>query len=103
MRFLTWTYGIRDAWLIEKTQMRESRFFQEILQEGRVEGQLKRARADVLQAIELRFSAEAAAEFQEALGSITDPEQLSQLFRLAVKGRRLAELRRGFASARAAR
>ena len=79
--------------------MRESQFFEEVMGEGRIE----QAREYVHEAIALRFGAEAAAEFRDALRNIADREQLSQLHRLAIKGRRLAELRRGFASAGAAR
>src|SRR5438132_1063279 len=74
--------------------MKESKFYQEVM----AEGALERARADVLDAIEVRFGAKAAAEFKEALPGITDLKQLSQLLRLAIQSRRLAEFQRAFAS-----
>jgi hypothetical protein len=88
--------------LIGREQMRESKFYQEILEEGRVEGrtegELRRAQADVREVIEERFGAEAAAEFGEALGAIRDPDTLSRLHRQAIRCRRLADLRRALAN-----
>ena len=82
--------------LIGREQMRESKFFQEILEEGRVEGVLERARADVHEIIALRFGEAAAARFQATLRRIADPERLSHLLRLAIQCDDLAELRRAF-------
>ncbi len=89
-------YPDLDAWpLIGREPMRELKFYQEILEEGRVE----QARAYVRQAVQLRFGEEAAAELQPSLAQISDPEQLSQLHSLAIQARRLTELRRAFAAA----
>lgn len=80
--------------LIGREQMKESKFYQEVMAEGAVE----RARADVLENIDVRFGSEAAAEFKEALQGVADLSQLSQLHRLAIQCRRLAEFRRAIAS-----
>ena len=75
--------------------MKESKFYQEVMAEGAVE----RARADVLEALDVRLGAEAVAEFKEALRTIGDLTRLSELHRLAIQCRRLTEFRRAFASA----
>ncbi len=80
--------------LIGVELMRESKFLQQIEDEAGTAAELKRARLDVLQALEVRFGPEAAAEFADALNSITDVEQLSELHRLAIKSRGLAPFRR---------
>jgi hypothetical protein len=85
--------------LIGREQMKESKFYQEILEEGAAEGDRKRARADILEVLEVRFRPERAAEFREVLQGITDRELLSELHRLAVRCRRLAEFRRALLSA----
>jgi hypothetical protein len=82
--------------LIGREQMKESKAYQEIMDEGRAEGVLQTKRVDISEAIEVRFGAEAAAEFQEILAGLEDLQQLSHLHRLAVRSRRLAELRRAF-------
>jgi hypothetical protein len=79
--------------------MRESKFFEEVLAEGRVEGKVEQARASVLDALDVKFGAEAAAEFREALRGVTDLDQLSELLRLAIKSKRPAEFRRRLAAA----
>jgi hypothetical protein len=97
--------------LIGREQMKESRAYQEIMEEGREEGReqgraegvLQTKRADISEAIEVRFGAEAAAEFQETLNSLEDLQQLSHLYRLAIRSRRLADLRRAFANGGARR
>jgi predicted transposase YdaD len=87
--------------LIGREQMKESKAYQEIMEEGREEGRaegiLQTKRADISEAIEIRFGAEAAAEFQDILSNLDDLQQLSHLHRLAIRSRRLAELRRAFA------
>ncbi|HLJ97574.1 MAG TPA: hypothetical protein VKU02_30720 [Gemmataceae bacterium] len=78
--------------------MRESKAYQEIMAEGRLEGQfegsLEVKRVDVYEAIQLRDGERAAAKFQPGIQARYDLEQLSRLFRLAIQGRPLAELRR---------
>jgi hypothetical protein len=81
--------------LIGREQMKDSPFYQQIQEEARVE----EARAAIGDALEVRFGAEAAAEFQERLQRVEDHEQLRQLHRLAVRCRRLSEFRRTLAAA----
>jgi len=103
--------------VIEREAMKESKFYQEILEEGRTEGRtegraegraaglvegrregvVENARASVHQAIALRFGDKAAAECQECLRAIVDPATLTQLHRLAIKSKRLADFRRALA------
>jgi hypothetical protein len=83
--------------VIGREQMKESKFYQEILEEGRTAGLLEGSRAAVQQALELRFGAEAAAQVTEALSGIGDPQRLTELLRLAIQCRRLSEFRRALA------
>jgi len=83
--------------VIEREAMKESKFYQEILEEGRREGVVDSTRASVHQAIALRFGDKAAAEFQDRLRAILDPATLTQLHRLAIKSKRLADFRRALA------
>jgi predicted transposase YdaD len=78
--------------------MRESKFYQEILEEGRGEGRQEMARANILEVLEVRFGTKAPAGFREALHGITGREQLSELLRLSVRCRRLTEFRRALSS-----
>jgi predicted transposase YdaD len=86
--------------------MKESKFYQEILEEGRTAGLLEGraagllegSRAAIHQALELRFGAEAAAPLMEALRGIGDPQRLTELHRLAIQCRRLSEFRRALAA-----
>jgi hypothetical protein len=88
-------YPLLDAFgLIGRENMREATFFQEILAEGRAEGDLLRGRRDVLEALEVRFGAGANAEFREALDTITDAAELPALHRTAIKCRSIAGFRR---------
>jgi predicted transposase YdaD len=85
--------------------MRESTFFQEILAEGRAEGRqqgrLERGRADILEALTLRFGPDAGAEFSERLNAIQDTEELLALLRTVIKCRGIGGFRRTLASHRA--
>jgi predicted transposase YdaD len=92
-------YPLLDAFaLIGRENMRESTFFQEILAEGRaegrVEGELRRGRQAVLEALEVRFGTKAAAQFREVLDTVTDGGQLSELLRTAIKSRTIGGFRR---------
>ena len=58
--------------LIGREHMRESPFYQEILAEGRAEGELRTRRTAVLEALETRFGAGVVAEFRDVLDTITD-------------------------------
>jgi len=75
---------------MEAENMRESPLYQEILEEG---GQA-RSRAHILQALKVRFGADAPAEVAEALNGITDSELLSELFTKAIKCRSIGAFRR---------
>jgi hypothetical protein len=80
--------------VIGRAHMKESPLYQEILAEGRAEGQ----RAAVREALGVRFGEEAAAEFEAALNAVTDPARLAELHRLAIRCRRLTEFRRALAA-----
>jgi hypothetical protein len=79
--------------------MKESKFFAEVMQEGAV----VQGRKEVLQALEIRFGPELAAELQGPVGSLTDLDRLTELLRLAIPCRRPAEFRRTPASLAPAR
>ena len=82
--------------LIGREQMRESKFFEEVQAEGRMEGRVDARRDDILEALDVRFGPEVKKEFAPLLASITNFEQLGQFLRLAVKCRRVDELRKQF-------
>jgi hypothetical protein len=75
--------------IIGREKMRESKFYQEVLEEGKLEAK----RADILEALEVRLGAEGAAEFAAAVNAIEDWTKLSRLFRLAVACSRTGEFR----------
>lgn len=77
--------------LIGREHMKESKFYQEIMEEGRLETK----RADI---IEGHFGSEVGAEFRKVLEDISDFRQLSELLRLAIRSRRPAAFRREFGS-----
>jgi hypothetical protein len=79
--------------IIGREQMRESKAFQEIREEGMVDAK----HADISEAIALRFGDDAVAEFRDILLGIRDLDELSRLHRLAIQSRRIADLRRAFA------
>jgi hypothetical protein len=78
--------------LIGREQMRESRFLEEVMQEGRLEGQRKA----ILEALEIRFGPEAAAPFKSPLDALRDSDQLTQLLRLAIRCPRIKQFRDAF-------
>lgn len=80
--------------IIGREQMRESPFYQQLLGEGKVLGELQRGREDILQVLRLRFGQEAAQECLEALTLIEDPERLKYLHQQAVVSRRYSQFRR---------
>jgi predicted transposase YdaD len=84
--------------LIGREKMKESKAYEEIMTEGRTEGRLEVKRADVYEAIRLRYGQKAAAEFEHIIRAANDLEQLSKVLRLAIRGRPLAELRRAAAA-----
>ena len=73
--------------------MRESSFYQEIMEEGSV----MTGRFDILDVIEARFGKKEAAAFKKPLGTIEDPNKLRALHRLALRCTDLAELRKAIA------
>ena len=70
--------------------MRESKFFEEVIEMGRLE----QARAYIQDILAMRFGLEAAAEFTEALKAIRDADKLAELHLLATKCRGLGAFRR---------
>jgi hypothetical protein len=74
--------------------MRESKFFQEIEDEVR----LNQARVFAQDALDARFGPAVAAEFAELVNGIQDVDKLRELSRLAIKSRGLAAFRRALAS-----
>lgn len=86
--------GVDVLELIGREHMKESPMYEEIMLEGRIETR----RADILEAVQLRFGAKAAAEFEKGLRGVNDLETLSRLHRLAIQSRRVTEFRRGFAA-----
>ena len=68
--------------------MRESSFYQEIMEEGVVNAR----RVDILDLIEARFGKKEAAAFKKSLRAIEDPNKLRAIHRLAFQETDLAEL-----------
>jgi len=73
--------------------MKESRFYREVIEEGRQEGELKTRREDILDALRDRFGEAAATPFTAALNASDDPAELRRLHRLAVNSQKLDEFR----------
>ena len=71
--------------LIGRQQMRESKIYEEIKEEGRLEGRLATLRDNVLDALETKFGVSARAELGAAIQAETDPARLSRLLRLVVR------------------
>jgi len=86
--------GLAVMDLIGREHMRESKFFEEVMEEGRIE----RSRTAILDALEVRFGPEAAVEFAEAVKEIRDPKLLAELHRHAITSRRLTAFRRKLAA-----
>jgi hypothetical protein len=59
--------------------MKESKFYQEILQEG----ELSAKRADILRVLRVRFGADATTAFTSTLDEMTDLARLDSLLELA--------------------
>jgi len=78
--------------LIGREQMRESKIYEEIKDEGRLEVR----RADVLEAVEIKFGAEARSEFAPLLEAVRDSDRLAALHRLVLRARDLSEFRGRF-------
>jgi hypothetical protein len=80
--------------IIGREQMRESKFYQELKQEGWEEGRLVTLREDAREALEGRFGPVVGAEFEPILSKMTSPDELKRLHALAVRSKGLAEFRR---------
>ena len=69
--------------------MKESR----ILRRAREEGELLTKRADILEAIEARFGAPAAADLSAAINALDDLERATRIFRLVLRSSTLEQVR----------
>ena len=76
--------------VIGREQMRESPFYQEIMEEGAQNAR----REAVLEALKLRFGAKAAKEFEEAVNRLEHAEQLKELLKIAIKCKSVSQFRR---------
>ena len=74
--------------------MKDSKFYQEIMEEGRLDGMRK----SIAKILEKRLGSAAATEFCQALEDVMDEQQLSDLLDAAMESRRPADFRRFFAS-----
>jgi hypothetical protein len=82
--------GLDVLSLIGREQMRESAFFQEVFEEGKQ----AHARQAVLQVLALRFGAEVAKEYEDAVNRLQNIEQLDELHKIAIQSRRPSQFRR---------
>ena len=80
--------------------MKESKFYQEIHEEGRLEGQRETRRAAILEVLEARFGPNTREDYADGLGQIADLERLSELLKLASNCPRLTDFRKAFAKIR---
>jgi hypothetical protein len=85
--------------LIGRERMKESKFFEEVMDEGRAEAR----RSDILHALGIRLDRETAATFRKDLEQIKDLDRLTDLHAVAIKCRRVAEFRRALDSVGSAR
>ena len=67
--------------------------YDQLLEDGRRYGELKRGREHILVALESRFGRDAVEEFALALDAIRDTDRLTWLLRLALRCPRLKQLR----------
>ena len=85
--------------LIGREQMKESKVYQEIKEEGRLEAQ----RAFLLEDVEARFGPDAVNEFTPLINALNDSGRLERLHRLALRCSGVSEFRAAFAEGRAKR
>jgi hypothetical protein len=76
--------------LIGREQMRESPFYQQLVEEGEQVG----VRKSILQVLTIRFGAEVAKEHEDAIHRLENLEQLAELLKVATKSRRASQFRR---------
>jgi hypothetical protein len=72
--------------------MKESKAYQEILEEGRNSGLVEANRSAVIEVALVRFGQRGADSLKTALKSIDDPERLRALHKLALRCSRIDEL-----------
>jgi hypothetical protein len=78
--------------LIGREHMKESKVYDQIMEEGRAESR----REDIAAALEVRFGLPAAKEFAPALETIMDTARLARLHRLALRCSSLEQFRERF-------
>ena len=76
--------------------MRESKIYEEIKDEGRLEGRSDAMRASVLEALEIKFGTDARTEFASLVEDVRDSNRLAALHRLALRAMDLGEFRDRF-------
>jgi hypothetical protein len=84
--------GLDALSLIGREKMKESKAYQEILEEGEIKGEFNAYRISVLDVIRSRFGKRNATSFKTALNSVDDPKRLRALHNLALKCDGIAEL-----------
>jgi hypothetical protein len=77
---------------IGRAYLRVSPFYQDIV----IEGEILRARFDVLKVLEIRFGSEVAQQFRDRLDRIVILTRLSDLLKAAIKARNVDQFRRAF-------
>jgi hypothetical protein len=75
--------------------MKSSRFAQELMEEGRVEGQMEARRAFILRALRTHLQVEPPADLASALDALDDSGRLETLLDLAITCADLDEFRAG--------
>jgi hypothetical protein len=80
--------------LIGVENMRESKFFEDVMALGREEGKLQSRRADILEVLEARFGPEKASKLRKSIEAVKDGAKLLQLVRTAATSESLTEFRR---------
>ena len=85
--------------IIGREQMRESKFLQEIEEEARTEGRVEGRRAALLETLDSRFGSDSAAQLEDVLREVKDPELLAELQRVASTCRSLTDFRRALSEA----
>jgi predicted transposase YdaD len=90
--------GLNVLELIGRERMKESKFYEEVLEEGREEGREEGMVLAILRILSERFSTEDVNEIRTTLESVDDPERLSELVASAVQCRSLGHFRRDLAA-----
>ena len=85
------------AQLIGVEKMKDSKFYQEIIEhgkiEGRIEGELESKREDILEALDARFGAIAVAELSPTVAGLEEIERAKHIFRLVLRSSTIDEVR----------